>query len=159
MKLFTYIKTNLLFTLVWGCMYVPDTKIQDGQQIPKWNFWSYLGQFLEFFDTHHSLVVKIHHISTGYISLHYHLVIDCLFEMIWVLAMMPCLMMSVINSLTNSPSMNPMYIVGLLLINYEVWLSKPGVFTLELKGCCCLAEDCGCVSGLIKLLKSLLTPF
>ncbi len=73
--------------------------------------------------------------------------------------MMPCLMMSVINSLTNSPSMNPMYIVGLLLINYEVWLSKPGVFTLELKGCCCLAEDCGCVSGLIKLLKSLLTLF
>ncbi len=44
---------------------------------------SRLGQFLGFSDSHSSLVVNIHHLSTGYVSPQYHLVFDNLFEMIF----------------------------------------------------------------------------
>ncbi len=57
--------------------------LQDRQKIPKWNCPLHLGQFLDFSDLHYSIVANVCHLSTGYVSLHYHLAFDDLFETVF----------------------------------------------------------------------------
>lgn len=75
---------DLLRAHVWGCpVYVLDPTLQDGKKIPKWNKRSRLGQFLGFSDEHSSLVGRVRHLGTNYVSPQYHVVYDDLFETIY----------------------------------------------------------------------------
>ena len=55
-------------------------KLQNDQNLPKWNRRSCMGQFLEFSDEHYYLAEMFHNLSTGYISPQFHLVSGDLFE-------------------------------------------------------------------------------
>ena len=66
---------------VWGCpVFVLEPKLQNYQNLPKWNQRARLGQFLGFSDEHLSLVSNVQHISTGYIYPQFHLVYDDSFK-------------------------------------------------------------------------------
>ena len=86
MELFTKEKADhhdLLQAHVWGCpVYVLDPTLQDGKKIPKWNKRSRLGQFLGFSDEHSSLVGRVRHLNTNFVSPQYHVVYDDKFETI-----------------------------------------------------------------------------
>ena len=86
LELFTKEKADhreLLQTHVWGCpVYVLDPTLQDGKKIPKWNKRSRLGQFLGFSDEHSSLVGRVCHLGTNFVSPQYHVVYDDKFETI-----------------------------------------------------------------------------
>jgi hypothetical protein len=58
-------------------------KLQNGQKLTKWNFWSRLGQFLGYLDKHSSLVANVRHLKTGFISPQYHVVFDDFFESVF----------------------------------------------------------------------------
>ena len=60
------------------------TKAQNGHNPPKWNQRAPLGQFLGFSDEHSFLVANVRHLRTGYISPHFHLAFDDLFETVIV---------------------------------------------------------------------------
>ncbi len=69
---------------MWGCpAYVLEPKLQNGQKLPKWNRRSHLGQFLGYSDEHSSLVANIRHLKTGYVSPHYHVVYNDLFQTVF----------------------------------------------------------------------------
>jgi hypothetical protein len=75
---------DLLRAHVWGCpVYVLDPILQDGKKIPKWNKRSRLGQFLGFSDQHSSLVGRVRHLGTNYVSPQYHVVYDDKFETVY----------------------------------------------------------------------------
>ena len=75
---------DLLRAHVWGCpVYVLDPTLQDGKKIPKWNKRSRLGQFLGFSDQHSSLVGRVRHLGTNYVSPQYHVVYDDKFETVY----------------------------------------------------------------------------
>ena len=86
LELFTKEKADhrdLLRAHVWGCpVYVLDPTLQDGKKIPKWNKRSRLGQFLGFSDEHSSLVGRVRHLNTNFVSPQYHVVYDDKFETI-----------------------------------------------------------------------------
>ncbi len=72
---------DILRCHVWGCpVYVLKAKLQNDQKLPKWNRRAYLGQFVGFSDEHSSLVANVWHLTTGYISLQFHIGFDNLFE-------------------------------------------------------------------------------
>ena len=50
-------------------------KHQHDQQLPKWNRRARLGQFVGFSDEHSSLVANVWHLTTGYISPLFHVVL------------------------------------------------------------------------------------
>jgi hypothetical protein len=78
---------DLLCTHIWGCpVFVLDSKLQNNQKIPKWNWHSRLGQFVGFSEEHSSLVANVRHLSTGHISPQYHCVFDNLFETVYASA-------------------------------------------------------------------------
>lgn len=83
-EIFTKTKSDhrdLLRSHVWGCpVYVLDPTLQDGKKIPKWNKRSRLGQFLGFSDEHSSLVARVRHLTTNYVSPQFHVVFDDLFQ-------------------------------------------------------------------------------
>ena len=69
---------------VWGCpVFVLDPKLQDGKKIPKWNRRARMGQFLGYSNEHSSLVAKVRHLTTGYVSSQYHVVFDDLFHTVF----------------------------------------------------------------------------
>ncbi len=66
---------------MWGCpAIVLDPKLQDDQKLPKWNRRARVGQFLGCSDEHLSLVANVRHLSTGHVSLQFHVIFDNLFE-------------------------------------------------------------------------------
>ena len=76
--------SDLMRTHVWGCpTFVLDSRLQDGQKIPKWNRRSQLGQFLGYSDKHSSLVANICHLRTGHVSPQFHCVFDDLFQTVF----------------------------------------------------------------------------
>ena len=75
---------DLLRSHVWGCpVYVLDPTLQSGKKIPKWNRRARMGQFLGFSEEHSSLVAKVRHLSTGFVSPQYHVVFDDKFETVF----------------------------------------------------------------------------
>ncbi len=60
-----------------------ESKLQNGQKLPKWNRWSRLGQFLGYSYEHSSLVANIWHLKMGYVSPQYHVVFDDLFKTVF----------------------------------------------------------------------------
>ena len=65
----------------WGFpVYALETKLQNNQELPKWNWRSHLGQFIGFSEEHSTLVANFCHLRTGYISPQYHLVFDNFFD-------------------------------------------------------------------------------
>ena len=60
-----------------------DPKLQNDQNIPKWNQISCLGQFIGFSHQNSSLIAKVLHIKTINISLQHHVVFDDLFETVY----------------------------------------------------------------------------
>ncbi len=75
---------DILRSHVWGCpSYVLEPKLQNGQELPKWNCWSRLGQFLGYSDEYSSLVANIRHLKTVFVSPQYHVVFDNLFETVF----------------------------------------------------------------------------
>ncbi len=85
-KLLTNTKDNhcdIIHTHVWGCtIYDLDSKLQDGQKIPKWNWWSHVGWFRDsvISDVYSSLVANVCHLLIGYVSPQYHMIFHDLFE-------------------------------------------------------------------------------
>ena len=74
---------DLRRTHVWGCpVFVLDPKLQDGKKIPKFNRRARMGQFLGFSREHSSLVARVRHLSTNFVSPQYHVVFDDLFTSI-----------------------------------------------------------------------------
>jgi hypothetical protein len=72
---------DLLRCHVWECpVFVLEAKLQNDQKLPKWNRRARLGQFVGFLDEHSSLVANVHHLTTNFISLQFHVVFDDLFE-------------------------------------------------------------------------------
>ena len=70
---------------VWGCpILVLDPKMQNYQNIPKWNWRSILGQFLGFSEQHSSIIANVHNPKTGHISPQYHVFFDNLFETVYI---------------------------------------------------------------------------
>jgi len=66
---------------VWGCpVNVLEAKLKNDQKLLKWNRRARLGQFVGFSDEHSSMVANVWHLTTGYISPHFHVVFDDLFE-------------------------------------------------------------------------------
>ena len=66
---------------MWDCtVLVLYPKVQNDHNLPKWNRRSCLSQFIGFSDEHSYLVANVQYLSTGYISLQFHLVFDDLFE-------------------------------------------------------------------------------
>jgi len=61
-------------------VYVLEAKLQNDQKLPKWNRRAHLGQFVGFSDEHSSMVANVRHLTTGYISLQFHVMFDDLFE-------------------------------------------------------------------------------
>ena len=51
--------------------------------MPKWNWWSWLGQFMGFSDDHSSLVANVWHLTTGFVSPWYHVAFDDLFQTVF----------------------------------------------------------------------------
>ena len=75
---------DILCSHVWVCqVYVLKPKLQNGQNLPKWNRRSRLGQFLGYLDEHSSLVANIRHLGMGYESPEYHVVFDDLFKTVF----------------------------------------------------------------------------
>jgi hypothetical protein len=74
---------DLLRLHVWGCpAIVPDPKLQNDQQLPKWSRCACVGQFWGYSDEHSSLVVNVLHLSTGHVSPRFHVVFDDLFGIV-----------------------------------------------------------------------------
>ncbi len=72
---------DILCAHVWGCSaIVLKPQLQNNKKLPKWNRRAWVGQFLGYLDEHTSLVVNVHHLSTGYVSPQFHVVFDGLFE-------------------------------------------------------------------------------
>jgi hypothetical protein len=72
---------DILHCHVWGCLvYVFETKLQNDQNLPKWNRRTCLGQFVRFLDEHSYMVANVCHLTTRYISPQFHVVFDNLFE-------------------------------------------------------------------------------
>jgi hypothetical protein len=72
---------DILHTHVWGCLaIVLEPQLQNNKKLPKWNRHTRVGQFLGYLDEHLSLVANVRHLSTGYVSLQFHVVFDDLFE-------------------------------------------------------------------------------
>ena len=70
---------------VWGCpILVLDPKMQNYQNIPKWNRRSILGQFLGFSEHDSSLIANIRHLKSDHISPQYRLFFDELFETVYI---------------------------------------------------------------------------
>ncbi len=85
---------------VWGCLvYVLEPKLQNDQKLPKWNRRARLGQFVGFSDEHSSLVANVWHLTTGYISPHFHIVFDNLFETVNCKGVDDCVAESICNGL------------------------------------------------------------
>ena len=60
-----------------GCpSYVLDPRLQDGENIPKWEHCTRLGQFLGRFQKHAGSVGLTHNLRTRYISPQFHVVYD-----------------------------------------------------------------------------------
>ncbi len=75
---------DILRSHVWECpVYVLEPKLQNDQQLPKWNQRSRLGQFLGYPDEHSSLVANARHLGTGYVSPQYHVVFGDLFDTVF----------------------------------------------------------------------------
>ena len=67
---------DILRCHVWGCpVYDLDSKHQHDQQLPKWNRRARLGQFVGLSYEHSSLVANVWHLTTGYISPQFHVVL------------------------------------------------------------------------------------
>jgi hypothetical protein len=67
---------DILRCHVWGCpVYVLEAKHHHDQQLPKWNGRARLGQFVGFSDEHSSMVANVWHLTTGYISPLFHVVL------------------------------------------------------------------------------------
>ena len=65
----------------WVCpVYVLEAKLQNDQELPKWNRRSCIGQFLGFSEEQFTLVTNVRNLWTGYILPQYHLVFDDLFK-------------------------------------------------------------------------------
>ncbi len=66
---------------MWGCpAIVIDTKLQNNQQLPKWNLHNCVGKFWGYLNEHLSLVANVHHLSTGHVLPQFHVVFGDLFE-------------------------------------------------------------------------------
>jgi hypothetical protein len=64
---------DLLRLHVWGCpAIVFDPKLQNDQKLPKWNRCASVGQFWGYSDEHSSLVANVQHLSTGHVSVQFH---------------------------------------------------------------------------------------
>jgi len=67
---------DILRCHVWGCpVYVLEATHQHDQQLPKWKGRARLGQFVGFSDEHSLLVANVWHLTTGYISPLFHVVL------------------------------------------------------------------------------------
>jgi len=66
---------------VFGCpVYVLDPRLQNGDQIPKWDSRARVGMFVGFSTDHSSLVPLVLNTHTGNISPQYHVIFDDKFE-------------------------------------------------------------------------------
>ena len=66
---------------VFGCpVYVLDPRLQNGDQIPKWDSRARVGMFVGFSTDHSSLVPLVLNTRTGNISPQYHVIFDDKFE-------------------------------------------------------------------------------
>jgi hypothetical protein len=75
--------SKLLHAHVFGCsVYVLNTSLQDGKNIPKWNPCARLGLFLGFSNLHSSLVSLVLNVATGHISPQFQVIFDDKFETI-----------------------------------------------------------------------------
>lgn len=78
---------DLLRTHVWGApTYVLDSRLQDGNRVPRFDQRARLGQFVGFSPEHSSLVGLIRHCLTGHISAQYHIVVDDTFDTVFGMA-------------------------------------------------------------------------
>ena len=58
-----------LETHVWGFpTLILDPKLQNGQNIPKWNQHAWMGQFLDLSDDHSSMVATVRNLRTTHVS-------------------------------------------------------------------------------------------
>ena len=72
---------DLLKFHVCGCpVFVLEPKLQNDQNLPKWNRQARIVQFLGFSNGHSSLVANVCNLTTGNILPPFHLVFDELFE-------------------------------------------------------------------------------
>jgi hypothetical protein len=68
---------DILRAYVWGCpAIVLEIQLQNNKKLPKWNRCAWVGQFLGYLGEHSSLVVNVHHLSTGYVSPQFHVIFD-----------------------------------------------------------------------------------
>jgi hypothetical protein len=67
---------DILRCHVWGCpVNVIEAKLKNDQKLPKWNRRARLGQFVGVSDEHSSVVANVWHLTTGYISPQFHVVL------------------------------------------------------------------------------------
>ena len=64
--------------------FVMEPKLKNYQMIPKWNWRSYLVQFLGFSEQQFSLISKVLHLKTGHTYPQYHVVFDDFFENVYI---------------------------------------------------------------------------
>jgi transposase InsO family protein len=78
---------DLLRAHVWGApTYVLDSRLQDGNRVPRFDQRARLGQFLGFSPEHSTMVGLIRHCLTGHISAQYHTVYDDTFDTVFGMA-------------------------------------------------------------------------
>ena len=75
---------DLARTHVWGCpRYVLEPKLQNNQELPKWNRQARMGQFPGYSRFHSSTVALVRNLHTGHVIPQYHLVFDDKFETVF----------------------------------------------------------------------------
>ncbi len=126
---------DILRLHVWGCpAIVLDPKLQNNQKLPKWNRRACVGQFLGYSDEHSSLVANVWHLSTGHVSMQFHVIFDYLFETVICNGDDDAVVNSICNGLFNQNC--KLYVEDefdaddLLIYKppplHEVWLDKTG---------------------------------